>query len=85
MHGIGGRTIVEAQQNLSYREFLKWCRFRAKRGSLHLGMRVDRASALLAAIYRNSHSKEGGYKIHDFAPFEDVPELTLEQAMKEWA
>lgn len=85
MHGIGGRTIAEAQETLSYREFQTWCRYRRKRGSMNVGMRVDRGAALLAALYSNAHSKEGGKRIHDFAPHEDVPTLTLEQAMKEWA
>lgn len=39
MNGIGGRTIAEAQQNMTYPEFMVWMKFRAKRGSLHQGMR----------------------------------------------
>ncbi|MGV8637442.1 phage tail assembly protein T, partial [Pseudomonas aeruginosa] len=58
MCGIGGRTIAEAKSRLTYREFLSWCKFRSKRGSLHIGMRVERVSALLAALYANTHMKE---------------------------
>lgn len=84
MHGIGGRTIEEAQQTISYPEYLKWVAFYRKRGSLHVGMRVEQGFGLLAAIYANSHSKNGGYKVSDFAPHVDKPPVTLEEAMKEW-
>nr|WP_082816396.1 hypothetical protein [Pseudomonas citronellolis] len=84
MCGVGGRTIAEAQQRLSYREFMAWSRYRAKRGTLHIGMRVERGSALLATLYANSHSKNGGFKLYDFMPHESEPVLTLEQAMETW-
>lgn len=84
MCGIGGRTIAEAQQRLSYREFLSWTRYRAKRGSLNLGMRVERGSALLATLYANSHKKGGGLKLYDFMQHEKEPAITLEQAMDAW-
>ncbi|MOA57370.1 hypothetical protein D3C78_1815340 [compost metagenome] len=81
--GIGGRTVAEAQQRLSYPEFLSWQKYRVKRGSLHLGMRVERGSALLATLYANAHGKRP-YKIHEFMPHEDEPPLSLEQAMNAW-
>lgn len=82
--GIGGRTIAEAQQRISYKEFASWMRYRAKRGSLHMGMRIERGSALLATLYANAHSKHGGHKLYDFMPHEDEPAMTLEQAMATW-
>lgn len=84
MCGIGGRTIAEAQQKLSYGEFLSWVRYRRKRGGLNLGMRVEHGAATLAALYANAHSKEGGLKIHHFAPHHDEPAVTLQQAMDTW-
>lgn len=84
MCGIGGRTIAQAQQNLSYGEFLAWRRYRIKRGSLNLGMRVERGSALLATLYANANSKMGGYSVYDFMPHDSEPELSLEQAMENW-
>lgn len=83
MNGIGGRTIAEAQANLSHSEFLVWMKYRQKRGSLNLGMRIERGSALLATLYANSKSKNGGYQLHDFAPHHDQPVLTLED-LKSW-
>ncbi|CAM4078264.1 Phage tail protein [Bordetella tumbae] len=85
MNGIGGCTIAEAKERLSYREFVTWRQYRAKRGGLNLGMRVERAAATIAALYANSHSKNGGYTIYDFMPHESAPAISLEQAMKEWA
>ncbi|MNN80816.1 hypothetical protein D3C81_1975780 [compost metagenome] len=83
--GIGGRTVAEAQQRLSYPEFLSWQKYRAKRGTLHLGMRVERGAALLAALYANAHGKRGQkFKLEDFMPHADEPVLTLEQAMETW-
>lgn len=84
MHGIGGRTIADAQQRVSYPEFMTWVKFRNKRGSLHLGMRVERGAAVLATLYANTHSKVGGYKLFDFMPHESEPELSLAQAMENW-
>ena len=85
MHGIGGHTIAQAKDALSYPEFLTWVKFRNKRGSLHTGMRVERGAALLATLYANSHSKDSGYTVYDFMPHEDEPEMSLEQAMAEWS
>jgi len=85
MCGIGGRTIAEAQQRISHAEFVRWAQYRAKRGTLNQGMRMERGSALLATLYANAHRKEGSpaYKIHDFAPHHDQPELTLDD-LKSW-
>lgn len=82
--GIGGRTIAEAKQRLSYVEFQRWVRFRQLRGSLHTGMRIERSAAMLAAMYANAHSKRGGYTVYDYAPHMEEPELTLEEAMERW-
>lgn len=84
MAGVGGRTIAEAQERLSYSEFISWQKYRAKRGSLNLGMRVERGAALLATLYANAHSKQGGYKLFDFMPHEEEPPVSLETAMEKW-
>lgn len=84
--GIGGRTISEAQQNISYPEYLAWARYRAKRGSLHVGMRVEQSMALMASMYANSHSKKGvTFKPLDFMPHGDELPITLDDAMKSWS
>lgn len=86
MCGIGGRTIAEAQRNLSYVEFLDWVEYRRKRGSLNQGMRIERAGALVATVLANIHrdSKKQPVSFYNFAPHHDEPQLSLEQAMTEW-
>lgn len=84
LNGIGGRTIAEARQRLSFTEYQQWRAFRHKRGSLHQGMRIERATAMLAALYANAHSKGGGYTYYDFMPHQDEPEIDLDQAIASW-
>jgi hypothetical protein len=84
LHGIGGRTIAEAQERISSQEFWRWIHYRNRRGSLNWGMRVEHGFATLAAMYANAHSKDGGYTLHDFAPYHDEPAITLDRAMKDW-
>lgn len=82
--GIGGRTIAEAKERLSYREFLKWATYRDLRGSLNLGMRIEEGSALLSAIYLNSKSSKQKFKLTDFMTHAHEPEMSLEEAMDSW-
>lgn len=86
MCGIGGRTIAEAQERISYPEFVRWAKYRAKRGTLHLGLRVERGAAMLATLYANKHRKEHApaFQLQDFAPYHDQPVVSLEEAMKSW-
>lgn len=58
-------------------------KYRARRGSLNLGMRVERGSALLATLYHNAHSKEP-VQPWEFMPHADRPEISLEEAMDTW-
>ena len=81
--GVGGRTIAEAQQRMSYDEFQSWVRYRNKRGSFNQGLRTERGAALLAALYANTHSKQS-HSISDFAPHLDVPEASIEEAIAAW-
>ena len=82
--GVGGNTIAQAQLSLSYGEFVAWVQYRRKRGSLNAGLRVEHGAALLATMYSNTHSKDGGFKLHDFAPHLDAPRVSLKEAMETW-
>ncbi|GHC19495.1 phage tail assembly protein T [Aidingimonas halophila] len=84
MHGIGGCTVAEAQERMSYHEFTRWVAFRNKRGSLHTGMRIEHAGALIASILANVNSKKGGYKLIDFMPHQEEAPVSLEKAMELW-
>lgn len=85
MCGIGGKTIEEAQNNISHEEFSRWVYYRRKRGTLNIGLRTEHSSALLACMLANRYRKEGSsaLSIYDFAPHLDEPELTIED-MKKW-
>ena len=63
---MGGRTIAEAKENLSYEEVLRWQAFRKKRGSLNVGLRLEEGFALVATAI--SRSVGGKAKFDDFAP-----------------
>jgi len=81
--GVGGRTVAEAQANISYEEYLDWCKFRAKYGSLHFGMRVDRAAARGIAYYLSANSKKS-FQMADFSPYDkalvDEKEGSIDEA-----
>ena len=47
-------------------------------------MSAGERGATLAAMYANAHSRDGGFRLHNFAPFHDQPPISLEQAMKDW-
>lgn len=68
--GIGGRTVEEAKSNMSYSEFLDWCKYREYWGPLHLGMRIDKAVARFL-VHRFSSPKQR-FKLHDFSPFDKM-------------
>ncbi|WP_416199969.1 MAG: DUF4035 domain-containing protein [Pseudomonas shahriarae] len=86
MNGIGGRTIAEAQELMTYSEFVVWMKFRAKRGSLHQGMRIEMALAQLQALYANSKTGKDAPRLYqqDFAPHMDARIESLEEAVASW-
>ncbi len=84
MNGVGGCTIAEAKDRISYAEYLQWARYRNKRGSLHPGMRVEEGAALVASILANVNSKRGGFKITDFMAHAEEQPMTLDEAMDQW-
>lgn len=70
MMGVGGRTIEEAQQAMSYREFLGWIKYREKYGPLNASVRLETSLAMLMA----QQSRSG--EIIPFLPFRAQPENT---------
>ncbi|WP_420893765.1 phage tail assembly protein T [Pseudomonas fulva] len=73
---------------MSLREFHSWIKFRERRGSLHLGMRIERGVALLASILANQgrdpQRRPEPFTPADFTPHEDRLPVSLEQAMEQW-
>jgi hypothetical protein len=66
LHGIGGCTIAEAKERLSYAEALDWFAYIRKRGSLHDGMRVEAAAALISVVLNRVNG--GKADMADFMP-----------------
>lgn len=82
LNGVGGRTIAEAKDNISYAEVLSWVAYREKYGSLNIGRRIELSGAVVAL----QANRVGGGKaeLTDFMPHAERPALDLEQAMEEW-
>lgn len=87
MHGIGGATIDEAQERLTYAEACTWARYINQYGTLNVGRRIDRrlecGFAALAALIINRTGGERGRTVHasefmDATPAPDDEQLTPE-------
>lgn len=66
LHGIGGRTIDEAKERISHAEFVDWCAYINKRGSLNAAVRAEDGFALLAHVITAVHGRKT--RIEDFLP-----------------
>lgn len=70
---------------MSTLEFHRWAKYRKERGTLNVGLRIERSLAVLSAMIANRISKDGGFKVNDFIPHEGNRAVSLEEAMKSWA
>lgn len=86
MNGIGGRTIAEAQERMSLREFQIWVKYRNKYGQLNSMMRTEWGASLVASVLANINKSKNSppFKISDFAPHINEVSVSLEEAMKTW-
>ncbi|EPZ6103361.1 phage tail assembly protein T [Klebsiella variicola] len=86
MNGIGGRTIAEAQERMSLREFQVWVKYRNKYGQLNVMMRTEWGASLVASVLANINKAKSTplFKVSDFAPHINEAPLSLEEAMKSW-
>jgi hypothetical protein len=80
LNGVGGRTVAEAKERLSYAEYLDWCEYIRLRGSLHVGMRLEVGFALIAMVINRAIG--GTANVHDFTPHIAEPEASIEDVMK---
>ncbi|MCI9875269.1 MULTISPECIES: hypothetical protein [Pseudomonas] len=82
LNGVGGRTIAEAKERMTYQEALAWGRYIDRYGSLHTGRRLEASSAMVAL---QTHRLGGGLaEMLDFMPHEQRQGLSLERAIQEW-
>ena len=89
--GVGGKTIEEAKQRLSYDEFQLWVEYRKRHGPLWHGPRLEHGAALVAhTVASVAPRKKGarGPKFSDFLPqraqASSGEPIDLETAMKTW-
>lgn len=78
--GIGGRTVEEAKQRMTYAEFRDWLRYREKVGPLNHLQRLDYAAAMLASVVNRSAG--GRAEPSDFIPDYDQSPATPEDFMR---
>lgn len=79
LNGIGGRSIFEAKQNLTMQEVRMWANYRAKRGSLNIGRRIEQNIGQYRAEYVMFKAGKQ-VDIYDYMPHEDRPEAVEEDA-----
>lgn len=78
INGIGGRTIAEAQANISYPELSVWRAYRQKYGSLFLGRRLEQVVGRLHADYVALTIRKD-VDVYDFMLHEVAPETSFEE------
>ena len=81
LNGVGGRTVDEAKECMSYSEALLWQEYLEKRGTVHIGMRLEACTALLAMMINRALG--GKATIETFMPHLEEKEPSVEDAMKE--
>ena len=82
MHGIGGRTIAEAQERMTHAEAATWAAYRIKTGTLNAGLRLEAGFGQLLAMVSNALG--GSADPWGFMPHIPRPEpepLTAERIM----
>lgn len=67
MNGIGGRTIAEAQQNMTLAEARQWAQYTRRHGGLNIAERVEQAAALICATGAQLMGNKK-VKVNDFLP-----------------
>lgn len=79
MCGIGGRTVAEAKQRMTYAELVDWLTYKQMRGSLFVGNRLESGFALLASMI--SRAFGGTAEQIDFMPHADRQAADLNSVM----
>ena len=76
MNGIGGNTIAEAKENLTYREALDWAQYRKQTGPLNLALRIELAAAIISQQLWMTIRRAENVRLNPFMPFWKVDEKT---------
>ena len=82
LNGVGGCTVAEAKERLSVAEVVGWAGYMQRRGSLHVGLRVEAGFALLAWII--NHALGGTATMDTYMPHIDsTPDIVPADASDE--
>lgn len=54
LSGVGGSTVIEARERLSYTEHRAWAAYLDKHGSLHPGYRLELVLARIIILLRHA-------------------------------
>jgi len=90
MNGIGGRTIAEAQERMSFTEYQTWLLYRQKYGGLNPMIRTEWGAALVSSVIANINrdKKTPAFSVEDFSPHSKTEDkrsvITLDEAQKLW-
>ncbi|WP_422652877.1 phage tail assembly protein T [Arsukibacterium sp. UBA3155] len=81
---MGGKTVAEAKERVSYQEYLSWLSFRRQHGPLAMQLRQERIAA--AQMFQLSKLHGGKGQVDDFMIWTkpDEQEISLEQALEKW-
>ena len=79
LNGVGGASVAEAKERISYAEALQWQAYVEKRGTINLGLRLEVGFALLA--WTINRALGGKAEMSDFMPHFDEPDATLADVM----
>ena len=78
--GVGGWTVEEAKERMSFAESQQWAAYIEKHGPLHIGMRLEFGFALIATVI--NHAMGGKASIEDYMPHMQKQAGTIEDVMK---
>ena len=81
--GIGGQTVAEARERLTYAEAVAWAAYKRKWGTLNSGLRLEIGFGQVLAMIANALGSKADPL--DFMPHVPRPEpepLTVERVMR---
>lgn len=67
LNGIGGRTVAEAKESMTYEEAAAWQQYMHKHGRLSIHERLERGFAMLCTVV--NHAVGGKAKMETFMPY----------------
>lgn len=82
LNGIGGSTVAEAKERITYAEFVDWMTYRKMRGSLFNGNRLESGFALLAWMVNKACG--GSAEQKDFMPHADTADNSFAAFVREF-